>query len=147
MGEQEEANRRVVLTYLEEVFNKGRIELVDDLVDRDFTRRWGLNDGETGSDQLKNYARTQREESPDWKIVVEETIAEGEFVTIRAHGEGHAWRPFLGVLPPPGKVVFPWIAIFRLRDSKIVEQWVAQDTHSVLSQHGITPDSIRQPDS
>lgn len=147
MGRREEGNRQIVLRYLEEVVNRGRIELVDDLVDPDFIVHWGSNDGQIGSDYLKNFARTQREASPDWKIVVEQTIAEGEFVTVRAHGEGKGWAPFLGVRPPHGKMLLPWIAIFRLREGKIVERWLAQDTHSVLTQYGITSAFIHQPDT
>jgi predicted ester cyclase len=130
----EAINKQIVMRFIEEVLNQGQIEVTDELVAHDFIGHWIGRDQE-GRDGVRAFAARQRRESPDWHVEIEEVIAEGDKVVVRAIGSGTPAGPFLGLQPPAGKVRLPWIAIYRVVGGRIAERWTAADMASVLQQY------------
>jgi predicted ester cyclase len=68
--------------------------------------------------------------------VVEDQVAEGDRVVVRLTFTGTHTGPWMG-LPPTGKpVTVKGMALYRLQDGKIVEQWTIGDTFGLLRQLG-----------
>jgi predicted ester cyclase len=65
---------------------------------------------------------------------VEDIIAEGDKVVIRFTSTGTQEGEFAGIAPTGKKVTIREVAIFRLADGKIVEQWGMPDIHGLLEQ-------------
>lgn len=74
---------------------------------------------------------------PDFKYILKEIIAEGDFVWIYCTSTGtHTGGEWLGVKPSGNKLDFKVVDIFRLQDGKIAEHWDVADTYTMFSQLG-----------
>ncbi|MFI7525848.1 ester cyclase [Nocardia salmonicida] len=73
------------------------------------------------------------------RFLVNEQIAEGDFVTTRWTGTGTNDGEMMG-MPATGKsAVVQGITINRFRDGKIVESWASWDTLGMMQQLGVVP--------
>ncbi len=77
-----------------------------------------------------------RRSFPDWTEEVEDTIADRDRVVVRFKSHGTNSGDFLGRPPTGNRVEISEVAIFRLSDGKIVEQWVYPDILSLQRQLG-----------
>jgi predicted ester cyclase len=119
-----DANKTIVRRYIEEVLNQGIVDAADDLVASDFVpHRPGLG-GSPGIQAVKEFAAEQRSAAPDWRITIEDMVAEGDRVVVRAFGRGTPTRSYYGMSASDEPVTVPWIAIYRLAQRKIAEMWV-----------------------
>jgi predicted ester cyclase len=76
---------------------------------------------------------------PDQQVRLDNMIAEGDFVAIRAAYLGTQTGP-MDNLPATGKSVDgPFIAFFRIDSGKIAELWVEWDNVAMLTQLGLLP--------
>jgi predicted ester cyclase len=76
---------------------------------------------------------------PDMRIVIEETIGEGDLVCTRGRFEGTHDGEFMGVPASGNKVNVSYIDIWRLTDGKAVENWVRLDMLGLMQQIGAVP--------
>lgn len=131
-------NKAVVRRLFEEVWNGGKLEVIPDLYGTDFVAHYRppVDFGE-GHEGVRAMVQRVRTAFPDYHEEVHLLVAEGEFVvawfTITGTQEGP-----LGEAPPTGKHVdIDEIAIFRLRDGKVVEQRGIPETFLSLQQLGL----------
>lgn len=78
---------------------------------------------------------------PDMRIVVEQTLGEGDLVCTRGYFEGTHDGDFMGVPATGNTVNIKYIDIWRLADGKAVENWVRLDMLSLMQQLGVVPTS------
>jgi steroid delta-isomerase-like uncharacterized protein len=139
MSEQSEDLKAFIRRWFEEVWNKGREEAIDEMFAEDGVAH-GLAD-ETGATLkgpagFKPFFRNFRGAFPDIKVIVEDTVAEGDKVaarcTLRATHAGDS----LGFAATHKPMEINGIAIVRIRDGKIVEAWNNFDFMSMSRQLG-----------
>ena len=76
---------------------------------------------------------------PDQRVTVEQLIAEGDYVAVRATYTGTQTGP-MGEFPATGrKVEAPFLAIFRIEAGQVAELWVEWDNLAMLTQLGLFP--------
>ena len=116
-----------------EIWSEGNVDLIDDLFAEDFV---GHFPGETlhGRRALVNQVNAHRSSFPDWTEEVEDTIADQDRVVVRFRSRGTNLGEFLGKPPTGNHVEISEVAIFRLSNGKIVEQWVYPDMLSLQRQ-------------
>jgi predicted SnoaL-like aldol condensation-catalyzing enzyme len=86
-----ELNKRKVRRFFEEVLNDGRLELIDELVARDFVGRLGrVASAVSGPAGVRRFVSDQRIAHPDLYIQIEDQIAEGDRVVTRWRATGRA---------------------------------------------------------
>jgi predicted ester cyclase len=86
-----ELNKRKVRRFFEEVLNDGQLELIDELVGKDFIGRLGgVASAVTGPDGVRRFVADQRIARPDLYIQIEDQIAEGDRVVTRWRATGRA---------------------------------------------------------
>ena len=126
-------NIKLIHTVFSEIWNKGNVDLIDDLFADDFV---GHFPGETlhGRRALVNQVNAHRSSFPDWTEEVEDTIADQDRVVVRFRSRGTNLGEFLGKPPTGNHVEISEVAIFRLSNGKIVEQWVYPDMLSLQRQ-------------
>ena len=73
---------------------------------------------------------------PDWQTTIEDLIAEGDKVVVRMTQRGTHQGPYFGLAATDKQVAVAGIAIFRLRDGQIVEEWLVTDQLSAMQQLG-----------
>jgi len=77
---------------------------------------------------------------PDIEITVHDEIAEGNTATARWSWSGTHKGPFMNI-PPTGKAVsgIAGLGVYRVDGGQIDEEWVIEDTMSLLQQLGVIP--------
>ena len=118
-----EANKALVRRWFEEVWNQGREETIDEL----FAAHgigYGLGDTEApvhGPAGIKPFVRNLRGALPDIHMKIEDSIAEGDKVTVRITVEGTHKGGQLGVAPTGRRIRIEgswWYASRTGRSSK-----------------------------
>ena len=131
-------NKQLVRRVNEEVWNKGNLEIINELYSDDFVRHF-LPDGSEiqGLDKLRDRIRSHLKAFPDWTEKIELIVAEGDFVAIHFSSTGTNNGSFLGN-PPTGKQIHTNdMSIYRIVDGKIVEHWLLPDLLSLNQQLGL----------
>jgi steroid delta-isomerase-like uncharacterized protein len=141
MSEQKKAiSRRLV----EESFNEGKFDVIDELVAPDFANYDPASPEEVrGPEGLKAFVRTYRSAFPDIRVTIEDQIAEGDKVVSRWSARGTQQGELMG-MPASGKQArVTGITIDRLEGGKIIESWNNWDTLGMLQQLGAVPEPAR----
>ena len=125
---------------LEEAFNSGNLDVVDELVAPEFVNHdAAMPEPTVGIEATKASIRGYREAFPDLRLTIEEQIAEGEYVTTRWTGRGTHEGDLMG-MPATGKqATVTGITIDRIVDGRFVESWTNWDTLGMLVQLGVVP--------
>jgi steroid delta-isomerase-like uncharacterized protein len=111
--------------WYEEVWNKGRESAIDEMAEPDAVAHGLGEDGGdvVGVENFKEFFRMFQSGLSGIRVVVEETITEGDRsvarVTVTAKHTGHT----LGVPAKGNDVKFSGVSIARLKDGKIAEAW------------------------
>jgi steroid delta-isomerase-like uncharacterized protein len=131
-------NKKLYLRLADEILSKKNLAVVDELIATDFTEHAGGQPKRVGVEGFKA-ARIRRNAAfPDWKVTVDDIIAEGDKVVARATGQGTHLGEYMGI-PPTGKLVkVSWIAIYRVADGKLAEHWQHIDELGLRQQLGAT---------
>jgi steroid delta-isomerase-like uncharacterized protein len=131
----EARNIEVLHVVFSEIWSKGNVDLIDDVYAEDFVGHFpaGTVHGREG---LLARVTAHRKAFPDWTEKVDDTIAEGDRVAMRFTSRGTNLGEFLGNPPTGNRVEISEVAIFRLRDGKVVEQWVYPNMLSMQRQLG-----------
>jgi len=126
-------NIKLIHTVFSEIWSKGNVALIDDLFADDFV---GHFPGETlhGRQALVDQVNAHRSSFPDWTEEVEDTIADRDRVVVRFRSRGTNLGEFLDNPPTGNHVEISEVAIFRLSNGKIIEQWVYPDMLSLQRQ-------------
>jgi predicted ester cyclase len=127
-------NKAIVLRLIEEVMSNGHLAVADELVDPNFVLHLpGSQEPLRGTEGLKRVAESLRAGFPDLRMSVEDVICEGDKVAVRVKQEG---THTVFIRPTGRKVNVAAIAIFRIVEGKIVEEWLSSDRLGLLQQIG-----------
>jgi predicted ester cyclase len=116
-----EANKLLVRRFYEDAFNTGNVELIESLVSPDYVE---VHDGKrhlVGMEGAKAHAVGVRQTYPDLHILIEQQIAEGEWVVSCIKATGTHKGSWLGIKPTGKSVTFTGVNVDRVVDGKIVE--------------------------
>jgi steroid delta-isomerase-like uncharacterized protein len=136
-----ESNKNVVRRLFEEVWNKGNLQVTDDL----FTPNYAHHDTSTpdvgrGPDSEKKRATLYRTAFPDMRLTIEDLIAEGETVMARWSCKGTHKGDLSGIPPTGTQVSMTGVSVARFTNGKMSEGWVNWDALGVMQQLGAVPD-------
>lgn len=134
-----ERNKAVVHRAVEELFNTGNLDIVEQVFAPDYVDHSPSDSELSGLENVKRFVAAWRAAFPDTRSTVEDMIAEGDKVAARWTTRATHRGEFLGV-PPTGNVVTAqWLGIFHLSDGRIVDSWDHYETQGLLRQLGIDP--------
>lgn len=135
-----EDDKRTARRFQEEVFNDGKIELVDELLSSDYVEHQPMPPGMAPNrDGVKQQIEMYRRAFPDGRVTVEDTIAERDIVVVRWSGEGTHQGDLFGTPATGRRVTVTGIDINRMKDGRIVEHWGEVDLAGMLQQVGAMP--------
>ncbi|HSB02004.1 MAG TPA: ester cyclase, partial [Anaerolineales bacterium] len=78
--------------------------------------------------------------SPDWRMTVDEMIAEGDRVVVRWTFCGKQVGEYAGLPPTNKEITYSGINIFRIANGKIAEVWDITDRLWLWQQLGVLPE-------
>jgi len=108
-----------------EIISTGDFGRASEIVDQDAPDN-ELRPGDPPAKLIETFEQTfaeAREGFPDLSVVVEDVMAEGNWVTARVTMRGTHRGEFQGIAPTGKRVEVRAIDMFRIREGKIVEHW------------------------
>ena len=132
-----EKNKKFILTYTEDFWNKHNIDAFDKYFASDFV--YHSSDGDMNAEQYKGLCQAYFAAFPDLHITTCDQIAEGNKVMKIWTAKSTHKGDFLGI-PATGKeIVVQGIEMFLIVDGKIAELWGSMDNLGMLQQLGVVP--------
>ncbi len=139
-----EKNKATERRIYEEVWNKGNLEVIPELVSPDYVTRTAQREFK-GHKGYRDMVAMQRTNMPDLHFTIDEMVGEGDKVAYRIAGQG-TYKGKLGDVDLTGKK-FSWTqALFtEFKDGKVTKGVSTQDMLSIFQQAGVKPPGFDEP--
>jgi predicted ester cyclase len=141
-----EANRAIALRFIDELWNRGKLDIADEIFAADCIPHTHTHydhseqDGERrGPHHIKRIVAAWRAAFPDWHIETTNLFADGDKVVLLTQGRGKHLGELMGIAPTGRRVTFTGMRTFRMVDGKIAEYWVLWDWLGLWQQLGTIP--------
>jgi steroid delta-isomerase-like uncharacterized protein len=139
-----EVNKTIVRRLVEEVWNKGNLSVADEL----FAPNYVHHDASTpdvglGPESEKKRATLYRTAFPDFRLTIEDIIAEGETVVARWSCRGTHKGDLSGIAPTGKPFTISGISIARFASGKMVEGFINWDALGMMQQLGVVPETAK----
>jgi steroid delta-isomerase-like uncharacterized protein len=138
MSEQNIASSR---RFIEEAFNQGNFEVIDELTADGFVNHdplAGEQDKEAGKQSIAGY----RQAFPDLHCTIEEIFDAGDTVVYRWSANGTFENEFMGLQPTHEKGdPVKGITIDRYEGDKLIESWSQWDALTLMRDIGAIPEA------
>ena len=133
-----EENKALARRVLEEMFNKGNLDVADKLLAPDYVNHdAAMPEDVHGPEGFKQYVSAYRSAFSDIHVEIEDQIAEGDKVVTRWTGTGTHDGELAGIPPTGNRVTLPGMEIVRISDGKLVEGWEGYDMMNLMRQLGV----------
>ncbi len=133
-----EDNKALVRRFIEEVFNQGNLDAIDLFMSDEFVR-YGAGRTSHGRQIIKDGVKALRTGFPDFHVIIEDELSDGDKVVQRQTHTGTHLGEFAGVPATGTRMQTTEISILRIVDGKIREGWVNVDQLTMLRQIGAVP--------
>lgn len=131
-------NKKIARKLMEEGWNKGREEVVDELMSPQCHFHDPVFPSLTsGAENYKQHIRTCRNAFPDLKFTIEDEIAERNEVVLHWKLYGTHRGTFLGMQPTNRSATISGTTIDRIEKGKIVEHWADWNVLGLIEQLGL----------
>ena len=138
-----EENKAVVQRILSEFWLQGNVEVIDELLASDCINHEQSNPELRGREACKQWANdvrlANRRGFPDFDIIVEDIVAEGDKVVKRFVFQGTHSGEFAGIPPTGKRVTMRGITLYRLTGGKVSEIYWNYDVFGLMQQLGAIP--------
>jgi steroid delta-isomerase-like uncharacterized protein len=130
----------ILVHYYEEIWNRGRLEVCDELIAPDYVNHSApMPDLPPGPEGLKQTVAAVRRAFPDLHYTIEDMVLGGDKAALRVTMRGTHRGDFLGVAPTGRKIEVQELQIEHLRDGQIVAHWHQIDDLGLQRQLGLLP--------
>jgi predicted ester cyclase len=134
-----EQNKKVVLRWREEIWNKRNVNIIDELHAPDYVGHYsGIPGPIRGREALKQLFAAYLA-AFDIHVTPEFLIAEGDMVVVHDTNRLKHTGAFQGIPPTGRELSLTSTDIYRIVDGKIVEQWLETDVTGLMQQLGVLP--------
>lgn len=141
-----EQNKALMRRVMEEIFNEGNLDLVDELFAPDYVDHDpNMPEDVRGPEGFKEFVSAYRASCSDLHIEVEDQVAEGDKVTTRWTATGTHDGDLWGIPPTGNRVRVAGMEISRISGGKVAETWDSYDVMGLMQQIGAIP-SPEQPE-
>lgn len=137
-------NKLIARRLIEEVWNKGDVTLIDELVDPGYEGHDPVL-GTYKRDGLTQAVQSYRSSFPDLKLEIVNQVADDRFVVTRWIARGTHLGPFMGVEPTKKFAVTSGIDLTEVRDGKIYSDFTEYDSLGLLKQLGVAEKFMGEP--
>lgn len=140
MAAPENTAKELGRRFNEEVWGNRNLEAIDELVADDFIEHNSVAPQPVrGPDGVRASVEAMLTAFPDATVQFEDLVAEGDRVAIRARASGTHEGEFMGIEPTGEGIEVTVMAIQRIEDGKLVEEWQLVDRLEMLEQLGFSP--------
>ena len=136
---EQERNKKIVQRFYQEIWNEGKFEVADEIFALDFRGESPGSPGTRGPAEVKQFIAMFRNAFPDFRIEINDQIAEGDIVGSRFVVSGTHRRPFMGIPPTNKPMRMMGMAMTRFRDGMIYADRGEFDMLGAFQQLGVIP--------
>jgi steroid delta-isomerase-like uncharacterized protein len=133
MSEKYEATVRRLF---DEVWNKGNLKVIDEVLTSDYVNYDPMNPGR-GPESLRETVKKYRAAFPDCRLDIDELLSAGDKVVARWRYSGTHTYQFEGIPATGRRVTGHGITIHRFARDRIRESFVSWDALGMLQQLGV----------
>ena len=134
-----DANKAVVQRLYDDLFNRGRLAVADELVAADYRSHAAPPGTPAGPDGLRQAATLLRAAFPDGRHVIEDLVGEDDRVAARLVFRGTHHGPYWGIPPTGRRGAQAQLHLLRLVAVQVAEHWALRDDLGLLEQLGASP--------
>ena len=132
-----DANKELVRTYTQTVFNEHHTDRAADFLARDVKWHGGTLGTVEGLDNVAGLVRGFIEALPDLTATEQGIVAEGDTVAVRYVVEATHTGDLLGIPATGRRARWDAVDVYRVPNGKIVEEWAGDDLLAVLVNLGV----------
>ncbi len=88
-------------------------------------------------EELIEHILTSELSFPEYAVIPQDILAEGDLVAVRARYVGIHRGPFMGIPPTGRKIDIEFFINYRVVNGKIVDHWMILDSAVMMQQLGI----------
>ena len=134
-----DANKAVIQRLYDDLFNRARLAVADELVAVDCISHAAPPGTPTGPDGLRQALALLRAAFPDGRYVIEDLIGEDDRLAARLVFRGTHQGPYRGIPATGRRVAQAQVHVLRLAGGQVVEHWAVRDDLGLLHQLGVAP--------
>ncbi len=132
-----EENKAVTHRMIDEVWNKGNVDVLDEITAPDYARHLVGQDKPLDREGQKRRLSSFLTGIPDHRLSIENLFGEGDQVVFRIAVRGTHGGSLLGVAPTGKPIMLTAIDILRFENGKIVDHWGQMDMLGLRQQLGL----------
>lgn len=129
-------NKLLIRRFIEEVINTGNVDEIEKFISPDYVEVHEGTRHPIGIEGAKAHILGVRQTYPDLHLIIEQQIAEGEWVATCITARGTHKGSWLGMKPTGKAVAFTGVNINRVVNDKIVEHGGAANLFEPLLEIG-----------
>jgi steroid delta-isomerase-like uncharacterized protein len=134
-----EENKALIQRFVEEAFNKGNVDVADEVYSPTFLSHEPTGPVERSPEYVENFVNMYLSAFPDGRTTMEDLVAEGGRVAYRWTYRGTHQGELMGIPPTGREVTITGITIDSVSDGRIAEEWNHFDQLGLLQQLGVVP--------
>lgn len=129
-----EENKALVISHYEELVNKKNVAVADDQLTADFVDHGAPPDRQVrGPEAARQAMKTLHSAIPDVHVTIDDIVAEGDRVAVRATWTGTHMGSFAGIPPSKKSLTIKGMVFWRLENGRIAERWHTMDLSDLMS--------------
>jgi steroid delta-isomerase-like uncharacterized protein len=134
-----EANKAIVRSFFEELWNQRKLSLAEELFAEDcVTHQLRFGNDPAGAPRgpaaMKHHVADWLAAFPDIHFTIKQMLAEGDRVMTQCVMRGTHSAPWLGVPPTRKVITIQMFVVHRIANGLIAEDWVLVDSFGVFQQ-------------
>ncbi len=130
-------NEATVRRFYDELWNRWRLEIADEIVSPAIRFRGSLGTACEGREDFERYIEGVHAAFPDWHNRIDEIMVDADRVVTRMTWTGTHRGPLGDIAPTGARVEYAGAAFFRLVGGLIEEAWVVGDTQELWRALGL----------
>lgn len=134
-----ETNKAIVRRMYEQVWNKRRVDLIEEFYTEDVVQHLAGIPTHSGLDGVRDAAAMLLNAFPYLHLAIEDEIAERDKVVSRWTMKSSPPGELNGVVAAGKGVIQSGVTIFHLSNARVDEFWSLTDNLDLLRQQGVTP--------
>jgi predicted ester cyclase len=128
----------VVRSLIENGFNEGDLEIVDAITSPDLVEHQNFGpDHAPGAPGVRAVVESLRRAFPDFRLAIEDLVADGDTVWLRMVATGTNEGSFMGHAPTGRQMRVDVFDAIRVENGRMVEHWGVPDRLGALLQLGL----------
>lgn len=132
-----EENKALHRRVYEEIWNKGSLKVADEVIANDYIYHpLPEHRGRSGTNK---WSKNGQKHSPTFIARLRDIIAEGDRVMTRTKITGIHNGQFMGIHPTGRRISVAEVAVVRIKDGKLIEEWGFPDMLDLMRQFGAVP--------